>query len=194
MTDSPCTAPIAFETLIEYWLSELPVPETERIDEHIILCGQCAARLGEIVALSQAIRTVFRTGDIHVVLTPDFLERLISQGIRVRQYRCALNGSVACTLAPEDELLVGRLAVPLAGVTRLDALSRRSCDDAEHRFSDIPFDARANEIVVAPSLSRMRRLPSHQHIVRLVAVEEEAERLLGQYTFNHTAREQGGAS
>ncbi len=187
MKESPCSAPVGFDALIEYWLGELPEPETERIDEHIILCGQCAAKLGEIVLLSQAIRDVFRKGNIHVILTPNFLDHLIKQGIRVRQYRCSLNGSVACTVTTEDELLVGRLAVPLAGITRLDALSRRSCDDAEHRFSDIPFDAGANEIVVATNLTRMRRLPSHQHIVRLVAVEKETDRLIGQYTFNHTA-------
>lgn len=187
MKDSLCAAPIAFETLIEYWLGELPLPETERIDEHIVQCGQCAARLGEIVALSQAIRDVFRKGDILVILTPNFLERLISRGIQVRQYRCPLNGSVACTVTPEDELLVGRFEVPLAGVTRLDILSRRSCDDAEHRLSDIPFDAQSNEIVVAPSLARMQRLPSHDHLVRLVAVEGETERVLGEYTLHHTA-------
>lgn len=187
MKDSPCAAPIAFETLIDYWLGELPLPETERIEEHIFRCGQCAARLGEIVALSQAIRAAFRKGDIQVVLTPNFLERLISRGVRVRQYRCPLNGSVACTVAPEDELLVGRLVVPLSGVVRLDVLSHRSCDDREHRICDIPFDARSNEIVVAPNLERMRRLPSHVHRVRLVAVEGETERLLGQYALHHSA-------
>lgn len=187
MKDSPCPAPVAFETLIEYWLGDLAAPKTERIDEHIILCGQCAAKLGEIAGLSQGIRAVFRKGDVRVILTPNFLERLIGRGIRIRQYRCSLNGSVACTVAPEDELLVGRLDAPLSGVTRLDVLSRRSCDDAEHRLFDIPFDARSNEVIVAPNLAQVRRLPSHEHMVRLIAVKEKTERALGEYTFLHTA-------
>jgi hypothetical protein len=189
MREAACRAPVPFETLIEYWLGEFPPAETERIDEHIILCGTCSAALGKIVALSEGIRAVFRKGDIHVILTPDSLNYLVGQGVRVRQYRCSRNGSVACSVGPADDLLVGRLEVPLADVTRLDAFSRRSCEDAEHRLSDIPFDAPSNEVVVAPNLMRTRLLPSHRHIVRLVAVEGEAERFLGEYTFYHSAHD-----
>jgi len=31
------------------------------------------------------------------------------------------------------------------------------------------------------------RLPSHRQVMRLVAVEAEGERVLGEYTFNHSA-------
>ena len=46
---------------------------------------------------------------------------------------------VACTIAADDDLLVARLAVPLAGVERLDVVTELSFAPGRHRIEDIPF-------------------------------------------------------
>jgi len=51
----------------------------------------------------------------------------------------------------------------------------------------LKFDAAASEVVITPEIARIRAMPSHQHRYRLVAVEENGERVIGDYTFNHTA-------
>lgn len=54
--------------------------------------------------------------------------------MRIREYRLPPNGSVNCTVAPDDELLVTRLEAPLEGVERLDAVARLSIEPGvQHR-------------------------------------------------------------
>jgi hypothetical protein len=106
----------------------------------------------------------------------------------VREYRVAPNGSVNCTIAPEDELLVSRLEAPLAGVARIDVISYLN-DAQTDVFRDIPFDAASGAIVLTPSVARLRTMPSHRRRFRLVAIDESGERVIGDYTFNHTAHE-----
>ena len=93
-----------------------------------------------------------------------------------------------CTVAPEDELLVARLEAPLAGVNRVDAIAYPPDAPAEV-FRDIPFDAASGEVVVAPRIARIRAMPSHRQRLRLVAVDPSGERIIGDYTFDHTAHE-----
>jgi len=76
---------------------------------------------------------------------------------------------------------------PLTGVSRLDAISYGSTDAAAEVFHDIPFNAASGKVVLTPNTARLRLMPSHQHRVRLVAVDAGGERVVGDYTFNHTA-------
>ena len=181
-----CLAPIADPMLVEYWLGELDEAAEARIDEHVLGCTACSEKLAQIVALADGIRLAFRRGDMRTFVTDAFVRTAAAQGTRVREYRVARNGSVNCSVAPEDELLVSRLQAPLEGVKRLDVISY--LDDAETGvFRDVPFDAASGEVVVAPKLAQLRAMPSHRRRFRLVAVDEGGERVIGDYTFNHTA-------
>ena len=77
------------------------------------------------------------------------------------------------------------IRVELSGVTRLDLLSRID-DGPERRVPDLPFDAATGELTVMPQTAELRARPVHVERMRLVAVEPEGERLLGEYTFDHT--------
>ena len=43
---APCATPLSFETLVAYWAGDLPQPETDAVDAHIIGCATCATRVG----------------------------------------------------------------------------------------------------------------------------------------------------
>jgi hypothetical protein len=88
-------------------------------------------------------------------------------------------------VAPEDEFLVSRLQAPLAGVSRLDAVAYLA-DEPAHVFHDIPFDAASGEVVVTPKIAHIRAMPAHRFRWRLVAWEAGVERVIGDYTFDHT--------
>jgi hypothetical protein len=184
MNASSCTAPIAFAILIDYWLDELDEAAGERVDEHVLGCDACAARLAEIVELGRGIRRAVETGGVRAFVTTDFVDRLAERGVRVREYRIPRNGSVNCGVAPEDQLVVTHLEAPLEGVQRLDLVSQIE-DNPPEVVRDIPFDARRGEVVVAPSIAKLRNAPPHRHRVRLIAVEGEVERVIGDYTFHH---------
>lgn len=169
-------------TLVSYWLGELDEAREAAIEEHYLGCATCSARLGEVEALACGVQRAFAGGHLHAVVTPAFAEHLRSRGLRLREYTVPRNGSVNCSVAPEDDLLVGRLQVPLEGVARIDVIG----PDAEHRLEDVPFDALSGEVVLLPGIAHVRTLPAHRQMLRLVAVDEDGERVLGDYTFHHS--------
>ena len=188
MKSPTCVDPIGDEALVEYWLGELDETSEVRLDEHVLGCAACSQRLAGVVALADGIRSVVGVGAVRMFVTDAFVKSAIEHGRRVREYRVPRNGSVNCSVAPEDELLVSRLEAPLAGVNRIDVISY--LDDVQTGvFRDIPFDARSGEVVVVPKLSQLRAMPSHRQRFRLLAVDDNGERVVGDYTFNHTAHE-----
>jgi hypothetical protein len=171
-------------TLFAYWLGELDESREAAIEEHYLACAACSAQLAEVEALSEGVRRAFASGSFGTVVTPAFAERLRGQGMRLREYRVACNGSVNCSVGPEDQVLVSRLQAPLEGVERIDLVIKR--EGTERRLEDVPFDAAGGEVVVLPSIAYVRTLPTHTFSWRLLAVGAEGERLLGEYVFNHS--------
>jgi hypothetical protein len=167
-------------TLVAYWLGELDESQEAAIEEHYLGCAECSAQLAEVEALADGVRRAFAGGLIRAVVTPRFVEQLRSRGLRLREYRVPCNGSVNCSVAPEDDVLLSRLQVPLDGVERVDLIV------GDRRFEDVAFDAASGEVVVAPSIAYIRTMPAYRNVMRLVAVEAGGERVLGEYTFHHS--------
>jgi len=169
-------------TLLGYWFGELDETREAAIEEHYLGCAACSAQLEEVEALGAGVRRAFAEGHVTAVISSAFAERLRHRGLHLREYRVPCNGSVNCTVAPEDDVLLSRLQVPLQGVERIDLLVA----PADLRLEDVPFDAASGEVVVAPSIAYIRTLPAHRQVMRLVAVGADGERVLGEYTFNHS--------
>ena len=189
MTGPPCAKPIEIEPLVAYWLGELPAAADAPIEEHLFGCAHCTRRLEELAALAFGIRAVVRRGAVQAVITQPFLEQMKRQGMRIREYRLAPGERVACTIRADDDAVVGRMRVPLAGVKRVDALQSLDLGDGrvqQWRVEDVPFDPDAGEVLYLPSAAELKKLPAHMSRVQLVAVDESGERSLGEYTFAHT--------
>ena len=174
------------ETLLAYWLGETDEARTDAIDLHLLGCAPCGRTLDEMVALGEAVRRAFDLGLVHAFVSAPFLQRLVDEGRRVREYRLSHNGSVNCRAAPEDEVLVSRFEAPLEGVERVDAVLRLSIADAEYRADDIPFEPASGEILMVPKIAIVRGLPAHVLTVRLIAHAAGEARTLGEYRLNHS--------
>jgi len=174
--------------LVDYWLGDADAATTEAIDAHLLACDACGAEFDAIVALARGVRGAFAQGRVASVVTAAFVAQLKAEGRRVREYHVPRGGSVVCSVAPEDEVLVSRIDAPLAGVARLDAVVSRSHGlEGEERLHDLPFDAAAGEVLLANALAEVRGMPAHDTVVRLLAVDAGGERELGRYTFHHRA-------
>ena len=112
MTAETCARPIAPQSLIAYWLGELGPDDESRVEEHLLACSRCSAELQSFADLAGAIRSAVRRGRIGSVIAAALPRRLAEAGLRVREYRVARNGSVNCTIAPDDDVVVAHLAVP----------------------------------------------------------------------------------
>jgi hypothetical protein len=183
MTRTNCT--MSRDELLAWWLGELDAAAEERLDAHVFACAECAARLSALLALGDAIRRETLSGSFGFVVPAAFVGRMRAAGLRLREYTLEPGGSVNCTIAPGDDFAISHLHVPLAGVPRLDVI----LDDptlGRFRLDDVPFDPGVNALTFVPSAALLRSLGTTQQRVRLVAVSGEQERVLGEYTFNHT--------
>lgn len=185
---APTATHPGWDALVDYWLGDTDAAATEAIDEHLMHCDACGAAFDEVVALARGVREAFVRGVVPTMVTAAFIDRIKATGRQVREYRVPLGGSVLCGVAPDDDLLVSRLSAPLQGVSRVDAVFSRSLmPGQEQRLHDVPFDAASGEVLFAPRLAEVRTLPSHDMVVRLLAVDPAGERELGRYTFHHQA-------
>ncbi|HEX2539553.1 MAG TPA: hypothetical protein VHM00_00555 [Caldimonas sp.] len=174
------------EALLDYWLHESDPAATDAIDEHLMDCEPCGRALDELVALGDAVRAAFRSGAVSAMASDAFLQRLVAGGVHVREYRLPRNGSVNCTVGPDDELLVAHLETDLRGVERLDAVVTLSLEpDVQHRLHDVPFDAHAGEVLWLPKFGLVRSAPAHVAEVTLLSVGAAGSEELGRYTFRH---------
>jgi hypothetical protein len=189
MTGTRCTKPIGSEVLVAYWLGELRAAAEAPIEEHIFGCPYCTRRLEELAAMAFGVRAATRNGAVRAMISVPFLEHMKQQGMRIREYRLAPGGRVACTIRADDDAVVGRMQVSLAGVRRVDALQSLDLGDGRvqrWRVEDLPFDPDAGEVLLLPSAEELKKLPAHTSRIDLVAVDEAGDRPLGQYTFVHT--------
>jgi hypothetical protein len=180
-----CPEPIATSVLVDYWFGDLSAAEQDRVEEHLMACSDCGRALRERVAIGEGVRRLASRGAFHVVVSPSFLEAASNRGLRIREYRVPPGGGVACTVTPEDDLVVSRLQGDFSGVTRLDLVSQTE-GQAEQRVEDLPVDPSAPELIVAQSMPALRAMGTCVTRLRLVVPGPGGDRLLGEYTFAHT--------
>ena len=182
-----CSHPIDAAVLADYWLAALVGSEEAAVEEHLLECDQCGSRLREMIALADGVRRLAREGCLRMVVSDSFLQRAAAEGLRVREYAPPPGGSVQCTVTADDDVLIGRLAANLSGTTRVDLCF---CDERgveQLRLPDIPVHAGASSVIYQESITFAKAAPTNTMIARLVTVDEAGgERLLGEYTFNHT--------
>jgi len=169
--------------LIEYWLDG--EPPDEATEEHLLGCDACSRRLRGLVDLGDGVRRLAREGAVAMVVTPSFLARAAQEGLRAREYRVPPGGRVDCTVTREDDLLVGRLQGDFRGVSRLDVVAQHE-GGPELRIPDVPIGPDATELIVAQPMPVMRGLGPGRHRYRLLAHGADGDRLIGEYTFDHT--------
>ena len=185
MSATPSSHP-SIDALVDYWLDDGDAAAIEAIDEHLMECEPCGRALDDLVALGDGVRAAFRSGAVSAMASDAFLKRVVGRGVHVREYRLPRNGSVNCTVGPDDELLVAHLETPLQGVERLDAVVTLSFEpDVQHRLQDVPFDSQAGEVLWLPKFGLIRNAPAHTAEVTLLSVDAGAPRELGRYTFRH---------
>ena len=182
-----CPSPIDAAILADYWLGALAGGEEEAVEEHLLSCDECGARLREVIALEEGVRKLARGGSLGMIVSDAFLKRAAEEGLRVREYAPPAGGSVECTVTAEDDILIGRLAANLSAAKRVDLRLSDGRGVERIRLTDIPFNSASGSVAFQQPITYAKAAPSETLIVRLVAFDDSGrERLLGEYTFNHT--------
>jgi hypothetical protein len=177
---------IALERLAMLALGDLPDHEAAEVEEHVLGCGECAARLERLADLGDAVRELVHAGRVLLPATAKLVSHLAREGLVTRTYRVAPGGAVACTVAAEDVYVALYLSVDTTDVDRIDFVYESPI--ARFRMDDVPFDREGGMVTVAQTAEYLRTLPTGSGTVRLVAVDSRGERALGEYVLNHTAQ------
>jgi hypothetical protein len=182
-----CQTPLDAAILADYWLGLLSQPEEDAVEGHLFACGDCNARLSEVIVMADGLRKLALEGSLLVVVSDTFLERAAAEGLQVRQYAPPRGGKVDCTVTLEDNLLIGRLAANFSGSRRVDLAicDRRGVE--QRRMTDVPFRPGEGAVLFQQPITYAKAAPSEVMIARLVAFDDAgSESLVGEYTFNHT--------
>jgi hypothetical protein len=182
-----CLDPIDAAVLADYWLAALTKPEEEAAEEHLFTCDECGARLREVIALAEGVRKIAREGSLRMVVSNSFLKLIEKEGLSIREYAPPAGGGVQCTVTAENDFLIARLSANLTEAKRVDLCI---CDERgveQLRLPDIPVQSGAGNVLYQESITFAKTMPTSKMIARLVTFDESGgERLLGEYTFNHT--------
>jgi hypothetical protein len=190
-----CVKPLDAAVLADYWLAVLSKSEEEAVEEHLFTCDDCGAQLRDVIAIAEGIRDLARRGSLLMVVSDAFVERLAEEGLHVREYTPPIGGSVACTVTAEDDFLIGRLTADLSGAKKIDLCICNERGTERLRLADIPFNSGAGSVAFQQSITYAKAAPSETMIARLVTFDEAGgERLLSEYTFNHTRTLPGPAA
>jgi hypothetical protein len=182
-----CSSPIDVAVLADYWLAALTEPEEEAAELHLLDCDQCGARLREVIALAEGVRKIAREGSLRMVVSDSFLKRVAEDGLRIREYTPPAGGGVQCTVTAADDFLIARLAANLTGAKRVDLCICDAGGVEQLRMPDIPVRSGTGSVLYQESMTFAKAMPTSKMIARLVTFDEAGgERLLGEYTFNHT--------
>jgi hypothetical protein len=181
-----CGQPIPLEVLVDYWLEHRSPEELPQLEEHLFGCSECCAALEAVATLGEGIRRLGLEGRLRGALGPSLLERLERDGRVIRRYRAGAGGQIHCTAGAEDDLVVLELAADLADVERVDLLHLAADGTLLQRVRQVPVIG-GREVVWASPGDLIRSLPTSTMFVRLMAVEPQGERLVGEYTLHHTA-------
>ena len=172
---------IAPELLLGCALGELG-PEAEvEVEEHVLSCAECANLYASFVNIGIGVEELVRTGRTTMQLTDTLQLRLEREGLVSRRYVLSPGAIVPCTVGAEDLYSLTTLEADLSHEQRVDL------DRGGQRIADIPFDARG-VVRLLSSSDVLRKLPTMKLPFRLVGVDAEGrERVLGEYTLDHTA-------
>ena len=172
---------IPHDTLVALALGELPGPDADAADEHVLACGECAAKLERLVAVGVGARELVREGKTRLATTRRFIEELNREGLVSRTYRLRPGEIVPCAVGASDVYALLRLQAHLRGVRRVDMLR------GGQRIEDLPMDRERGEVAFAQRSDFIRALPSQDIPLKLVAVDDAGDRTLGEYTLRHSA-------
>jgi hypothetical protein len=183
---SPCSTPLPPDTLLGYWLGELPAPTEDAAEAHFIGCTACSRRVEQLARLGGTIWELVRRGRVSLGLTPALLARLERDGVRIRHHRVDPGGQTRCTAGPDDDLVAITLRGDFRAGERVDLVFLDAPEILAQRRVAVPVDLERGELIFAEPGDVIRALPALQATIRLYGAGARGERTIGEYRLLHT--------
>ena len=184
------TCSIPLEQLIDYRFGELDPEIEEQLEEHLFGCPECSERAALLVELGPELARLLREGSLSGSGSAETVRAAAGLGLKLRSYTLESGAAVACTVAPDDALVIVRLHVEADTAERVDVETEiRFADSGEQQarvIEDVAFDHTTGEVVYLFSGDFVRSLPRSTWVMHAQVHSPEGLMRLGPYTMNHT--------
>jgi hypothetical protein len=179
-----CAAPVADERLIDYWADDLPAGDASTLEEHLMSCADCSARLEAVASVGGGVAALARQGRISGIISRTMLNRLQRDGIRVRQYTLDPGETVPCAAFPGDDVVVTAMNANLAGRRTVSLTVTGPGGVPFGTMNDVPVPESAGGILWATPAAFVRSMPSQQLHLTLRAAD--GAELIAEYRLDHS--------
>jgi hypothetical protein len=141
-----CASPLSFETLVGYWAGDLPQPDSDAVDAHVIGCAVCAAEAERIAVVTEGIR-----GAISPFISARELEALRARGFRVEENPVRPGERAPVLFRGDVDLLIHRLGeLDLSRAERVQVrVSSEKTGELMIESPAVPFEVDSGEVLIA---------------------------------------------
>lgn len=182
-----CSAPIHDGTLIDYWVRDVADPgESDRVEEHLLACADCSARLQRLASLGAGLAALARQGRVTGIVSRAVLNRMQRDGVAVRLFTVAPGESVPCAVFPADDVVVAALRADFSAVDAVNLSVTGPGDSSLLEADDVPVSARDGEVLWALPAAAVRQFPSMRLQLSLRSAGATPTEL-GRYVLDHSA-------
>lgn len=177
-----CEAPLSVDELVDYFAGDLGTKDSERIDLHLLSCAGCAADASAIAPLLTALRQ-----HIPYVISAAGLQALERRHLRIARSEVPAGARELVPFPDGADLLVIKLAAPLAEVTHLDCELRTPDGHPIIAIPEAPFDAQDGSVQLACQRHFLELFASiPEFTVTLYRAGVEGPRIpIAEYTIRH---------
>ena len=141
-----CARPIAFETIVAYWASDLSIQEAEAFEAHAMACAECTAASERVAAVTEAFRNL-----IPPLIDARELETLRASGLQIEENRMVPGERKEVRFRAGLDMLIHRLGgLDLSRAERVRVVVRvESTREVLLENPRAPFDRASGEVLVA---------------------------------------------
>ncbi len=181
---------VGMQKLLDYRFGDSDQASGERLEMHLFECGECARRVEVLSLLEMGVRDLAHKGQLSAASTGALLRRATELGLQLRSYRIEPGAEVQCTAAPDDDLIVVRLALSAGEAQAVDLDTAVTFLDAGHseqrKLADLVIDRESGELVYVFAGDYVRSIPRSRWVMHARLRAPEGERTLGPFTMVHT--------
>jgi hypothetical protein len=175
--------------LVDYLLGELTAEEETSLEEHFFECDTCASRLRSIESIGLSVADAVLHAAVGANVNGAFVDRVVRDGLTVREYRIPAGETVACSAGPED-LVVVRLAADFGDAENLQ-LQVTLHDLERDETSPVPArrieaDRDLGEVVLVFPGEVVRTYPRSRWTLSVSADAPSGSTRFGPFVMDHT--------
>ena len=142
----PCSSPIAWQTLVDYWANELSPSEEDAVEGHVFGCAACTSESARVASVTEALRAL-----VLPAVTRRRIDALRARGHRIEENAFSPGERREVDFAAGVDFLIHRLeGLDFADAERVSfRVVAESTGETLGELDGVPFERAEGAVLVA---------------------------------------------